>query len=517
MEKMTSEKQINNFLRMFRNNLHSGYQCIEQVTDRLEMRPDESDSLITPGKPIDVVTEYHCSHWLSLKREDCFRFSMVEEDPYGDHMNVFFSPFIFRNAERNQQASRYLSALYVDIDHCAPEDALKRLKQLPQELHSPSAIVSSGNGVHIYWVLGYKPKVSAYLKLWQRTMRELAKRLDGDTRVIDHARLMRLPGTWNQKQGITKPCVLLELNETQTIELIDCAKCLGTYATSVTTKQERKNTRKKPSTSSRKTKRTYNYYLQQEVLSLLKRRAFHGDDIGYRNSLLRCLRQLGVSDRTLDYVNESLFSDPLSQREVDAIKKYTWLPPKRSTIIATFNLTLTEEKESRYLVNEELYSVRKEMGQLYERTLPSLTRRLLRILGQKYAKKKQSLKATASDLQISTKTASKYRKSRSKEQDYFAIHRTLLEAGETLDSIQQSLVTVDQLGWSAEDEQKFQLLQESSRKLRKLSTESRLFQKKQLSVREYHALLVLVHSLQKLARSFKTNQSNLGEKEDGKS
>jgi P4 family phage/plasmid primase-like protien len=46
---------------------------------------------------------------------------------------------------------RVVRVLWADLDHCTPEEALKRCQVAG--LPSPSVVVNSGNGVHLYWVL----------------------------------------------------------------------------------------------------------------------------------------------------------------------------------------------------------------------------------------------------------------------------------------------------------------------------------------------------------------------------
>jgi len=46
---------------------------------------------------------------------------------------------------------RMVRVLWADLDHCAPEEALKRCKAAG--LPWPSIVVNSGHGVHLYWIL----------------------------------------------------------------------------------------------------------------------------------------------------------------------------------------------------------------------------------------------------------------------------------------------------------------------------------------------------------------------------
>ncbi|MCI0462445.1 MAG: hypothetical protein L0Z62_36300, partial [Gemmataceae bacterium] len=46
---------------------------------------------------------------------------------------------------------RTVRVLWADIDHCTPEEAIKRCEAAG--LPRPSVIVRSGHGVHVYWIL----------------------------------------------------------------------------------------------------------------------------------------------------------------------------------------------------------------------------------------------------------------------------------------------------------------------------------------------------------------------------
>lgn len=144
---------------------------------------------------------------------------------------------------------RTVRCLWADVDNCSVEEALKRCKEAG--LPPPSAVVSSGNGVHLYWVLeqpyviddvpeppqvfrefveiqGRKRCIKFFLERGtdrrinlndpatgrsipsatpalspkaihlQDVIKGVAAKLSGD-HTIDLARLLRLPGTLNRK------------------------------------------------------------------------------------------------------------------------------------------------------------------------------------------------------------------------------------------------------------------------------------------------------------------------------
>jgi hypothetical protein len=147
---------------------------------------------------------------------------------------------------------RTVRALWADLDFCATDEALERCRL--QDLPTPSAVVRSGNGVHLYWFLtqpyqiddaGVPPPVytefvessagkqrprrfllgpndqkiyelpglSAKGRHAQEVLAGIAARLGGD-HTQDLSRLLRLPGTLNRKNERNgRPPVPCELAE----------------------------------------------------------------------------------------------------------------------------------------------------------------------------------------------------------------------------------------------------------------------------------------------------------------
>jgi hypothetical protein len=172
---------------------------------------------------------------------------------------------------------RRVRVLWADLDHCTVEEALRRCEQAG--LPRPTVVVSSGNGVHLYWALAEPYLIDdvgdppAVLKEWiergpekkklvrcyirgegrqriylflrdektggdskvhnpecewgdlslkarhvQDVLAGLAAKIGGD-HTTDLARLLRLPGTLNHKDERNSkepvPCVLVECDSTR--------------------------------------------------------------------------------------------------------------------------------------------------------------------------------------------------------------------------------------------------------------------------------------------------------------
>jgi P4 family phage/plasmid primase-like protien len=143
---------------------------------------------------------------------------------------------------------RTVRCLWADIDDCTPEVALQRCADAG--LPEPSIVISSGNGVHLYWLLAepyviddagappqvmkewvegkdkkrpidyfvdaqgekvylqhretgkpiaaIRPALSPKALLLQDVLKGIASQIGGD-HTTDLSRLLRLPGTWNRK------------------------------------------------------------------------------------------------------------------------------------------------------------------------------------------------------------------------------------------------------------------------------------------------------------------------------
>lgn len=106
------------------------------------------------------------------------------------------------------QNLRALNALFVDIDFKDTPEARARaiLAAFPLP---PSAIVASGGGLHVYWLLseplylnnGAAPRGKAIL-------RTLAKEVSADLGSAEPAHILRVPGTLNHKYSPPRPVIL---------------------------------------------------------------------------------------------------------------------------------------------------------------------------------------------------------------------------------------------------------------------------------------------------------------------
>jgi hypothetical protein len=106
-------------------------------------------------------------------------------------------------ARRSKDTVHQIVCLHADIDlkdvDLPPDAVLARLRQL-QCL--PSKIVHSGHGFHTYWLLNEPLAATAEtIPQVETLLRSLANIVGGDPSVCEISRLMRLPGSYNTKNG----------------------------------------------------------------------------------------------------------------------------------------------------------------------------------------------------------------------------------------------------------------------------------------------------------------------------
>jgi len=122
--------------------------------------------------------------------------------------DVYFSQNTFYKPERQISNIRQLKALYVDLDfylfNYQPDWILGKLEYeyFGQVIPEPNIIIFSGQGMVLIWLLEPVPYMA--LPLWQAVQNhflEQLKDLGGDPRANDAARVFRIAGSINSKNG----------------------------------------------------------------------------------------------------------------------------------------------------------------------------------------------------------------------------------------------------------------------------------------------------------------------------
>ena len=126
-----------------------------------------------------------------------------------------------------------LSALWIDFD--IPPAAVRAL--LAPFPFKWTLLVETGFGAHVYWRLRELLDLSNHADLTQAAtlLRRLAGHLGGDLRATDPARVLRLPGTYNQKYGEPRPVTLVDATDAT----VDASELDDFLPREVTRQQER--------------------------------------------------------------------------------------------------------------------------------------------------------------------------------------------------------------------------------------------------------------------------------------
>ena len=114
-------------------------------------------------------------------------------------------------ARRSKETVHEITCLHCDIDFskidAAPDTILCQLQGLE---YTPSKIIHSGHGFHCYWLLTEALTATPEIILQTETaLRGVADMLGGDPAVAEIARLMRLPGSHNTKNGERLPVTVV--------------------------------------------------------------------------------------------------------------------------------------------------------------------------------------------------------------------------------------------------------------------------------------------------------------------
>ncbi|OVE34257.1 replication protein [Priestia aryabhattai] len=122
--------------------------------------------------------------------------------------DVYFSQNTFYKPARSIENIRQLRALYVDIDfYILNYDYNWILGNIDlliddRELPNPNLIINSGRGVVCVWLIESVP--SKALPLWQAVQKDFFRKLErfgGDSKASDAARVFRIAGSINSKNG----------------------------------------------------------------------------------------------------------------------------------------------------------------------------------------------------------------------------------------------------------------------------------------------------------------------------
>ena len=234
--------------------------------------------------------------------------------------DVYFSQNTFYKPQRQIELIRQLRALYVDLDcyllNYDPKWIIGKLELefFNETIPEPSLIIFSGRGVVLVWLIDPVPYQA--LPLWQAIQNHFVKQLEemgGDAKASDAARVFRLDGSINSKNG--EP-VHVQYRHDFRYALRDIQH---DYLPDIKPKKKTSGRRKK-------IEQLYNTYSlhHARLLDLVKLVSLRNYDVkGYRETVLFLYRYwqccyVADSEEALrqTLIFNAQFVDPLPEREV---------------------------------------------------------------------------------------------------------------------------------------------------------------------------------------------------------
>ncbi|MCY6485498.1 DNA-binding response regulator [Clostridium aestuarii] len=177
------------------------------------------------GQAVSYLKTLHSSDdgyiTIAVKRENVWHQYHYKEDEIEknigkllsiEDINLYVSPNSFYKPFRRIENVRKLNSLYIDLDYynlevykdLTKDQIIWQLEQdyLGHKVPEASFIVITGRGIAIYWLI--EPVPYKALPLWNAVQKYFLKQLKeigADSKSIDAARVMRLSGSTNQKNG----------------------------------------------------------------------------------------------------------------------------------------------------------------------------------------------------------------------------------------------------------------------------------------------------------------------------
>ncbi|NCC96301.1 MAG: hypothetical protein EOM02_05605 [Synergistales bacterium] len=159
---------------------------------------------------------------ISMGRQSSFFMGSIEDvekfvTKEGHERNLYFGVGLRGEESGLGSAVTQLPAVWVDVD--AKDFGGDMVKagmaaaKLPPLGRGWSLVVKSGGGWHCYGILKEPATTTEEIALVVEINRGLARRVGGDLRACDAARVLRLPGTMNRKYQPERPCILYKDNE----------------------------------------------------------------------------------------------------------------------------------------------------------------------------------------------------------------------------------------------------------------------------------------------------------------
>lgn len=347
------------------------------------------DDCLEQGKPIIKIVE--CMKTFSTSIREPIKDIVLIQNA----KDVYFTPNIFQvSKKRNSENVISLTSLWADIDLCTKQECMMALNN--SGLPEPTAIIDSGGGFHLYWILGFKLPKSSYIDSWQEVMTVITEKINdalpsgseahADSKVIDCARLLRIPSSFNCKRGRFSSFVKFNPELTYNFlddfyysfvrkrqffkdNIVNIADYSGRHLVKRVDLEEfkheiAKELKQKKSRDGQK-HNYYNQYMREDIVTLTQLRAGKMD--GYRHHALLSLKLLGETDSQLNFVN-SLFTSPLGEKELSAIQNIEYEnTPRRKKVYDWLKVSADEEQKLKVLTRETTAKIKKDCTHRLER------------------------------------------------------------------------------------------------------------------------------------------------------
>ena len=135
-----------------------------------------------------------------------FRLSDLKEYDPLDNEDIYFGVFTRTEASGKAAACGVTRAIWCDYDNMTL--ASVKGAMLDSGAPTPSIYINSGHGIHAYWILKDPATPSEAIPI----VKGLASATGADPKATDTARIMRVPGTFNNK-GERVACRIIEEND----------------------------------------------------------------------------------------------------------------------------------------------------------------------------------------------------------------------------------------------------------------------------------------------------------------
>ena len=340
------------------------------------------------------------NNWLELTN------LVGKEDIYAS-VNSFYSP-----VGCTSNKTKKLNAIFIDLDYYNIEQ-LKGLNEeeviqvLRKEVDypEPSFYVDSGNGLYLMWLLNNTYATTSSSTYWRKIEETLIKLFEpygADTKVKDHARVLRIPGTINSKTGRSARIILPGIFDDDIISYSESPprfelREIAEYFWGDKKESIKCEPRKKPKINNLKSIKTLLTLNYNRALDLAKLVELRGDLEGSREYILFLYRlhllYANIKPKEaleLTLKLNSKLTSPLSDKEVIGATKSaetnaevlnrlksnyreeygslnTYLSNngayiyKTSTIIKDLKILIPEQKEMLVLIGSEVKKQRKDI------------------------------------------------------------------------------------------------------------------------------------------------------------